>query len=138
MIIESFSARLQKGLKFRNIKPAQLAELTGLHRGTIANYISGKYEAKQTNLWKIAKVLNVSEAWLMGYDVPLDQTLTTNYTNTIDADKLELIGKINKFLESYDTVSLLKIHSLLCSIENESSILMDQILQYANFIKFKK
>lgn len=74
----------------------------------------------------------------MGYDVPLDQTLTTNYTNTIDADKLELIGKINKFLESYDTVSLLKIHSLLCSIENESSILMDQILQYANFIKFKK
>jgi hypothetical protein len=31
------------------------------------------YEAKQTALYLLAKELGVSEAWLMGYDVPMDR-----------------------------------------------------------------
>lgn len=44
-----------------------------LDNGALSSYISGKYEPKQTNIYKIAKALDVNEAWLMGHDVPMER-----------------------------------------------------------------
>lgn len=72
MQIDTFASRLQKALDKRNLKPIELANKTGLDKSLISNYLSGKYKAKQDKLTIIAKVLDVNEVWLMGYDVPLD------------------------------------------------------------------
>ena len=72
MQIDTFANRLQKALDKNNMKPIELANKTGLDKSLISNYLSGKYKAKQDKLTVIAKVLNVNEVWLMGYDVPCD------------------------------------------------------------------
>ena len=39
----------------------------------ISQYVSGKVEPKQDKIFVLARGLNVSEAWLMGYDVPMER-----------------------------------------------------------------
>lgn len=68
---ETFATRLKKILKIRNIKPVELAEKSGIPKSAISQYLSGMYEAKQKNIDKLSKALNVNEAWLMGHDVPM-------------------------------------------------------------------
>ena len=50
-----------------------MAEKTGIDKGQISSYISGKYKPKQENLTLMAVALNISEYWLMGLDVPMDR-----------------------------------------------------------------
>lgn len=66
--------RLREALNVRGKKQADLVRETGLDRGSISSYLSGKYEPKQKAIYKMARVLDVNEAWLMGYDVPMDRT----------------------------------------------------------------
>ncbi len=73
---ESFVSRLRKAMEIRDMKQADLVERTGLSKSAISQYYSGIYEPKQKALYKIAKALNVNEAWLMGYDVPMERTAT--------------------------------------------------------------
>lgn len=55
------------------MKQSELVALTGIGKSSISTYISGEYEPKQKNLYRIAKALDVSEAWLMGLDVPMER-----------------------------------------------------------------
>ena len=73
MVIDTFSNRLQKAMNLKNMKQVDLVEKTNIDKSLISNYLKGKYKAKQDNLYLLAKVLNVSEAWLMGYDVPMEK-----------------------------------------------------------------
>ncbi len=72
--METTSKRLKKALEIRNLKQADIIERTGINKGALSSYISGKYEPKQANLHLLAKTLDVSEAWLMGMDVPMERT----------------------------------------------------------------
>ena len=72
---ESFASRLRKAMEIRDMKQADLVEKTGLAKSAISQYYSGIYEPKQKALYKIAKALDVNEAWLMGYDVPMEEIL---------------------------------------------------------------
>lgn len=67
--MSTIADRIKEGLKLRNMKQADLVKLTGIGKSSISTYLTGAYEPKQKNIYKIAKALNVSEAWLMGYDV---------------------------------------------------------------------
>lgn len=69
---ENFSNRLEKAMRIRNIKASELSEKAGIPKSAISQYLSGLYEAKQKSIFKLANVLNVSEAWLMGLDVPME------------------------------------------------------------------
>ena len=73
MQIDSFSSRLQKALNMNNMSQTELSRKTNLDKSLISNYLKGNYKAKQDNLTLIAKVLGVSEPWLMGYDVPINE-----------------------------------------------------------------
>ncbi len=73
MVIDTFSNRLQKAMNLKNMKQVDLVEKTNIDKSLISNYLKGKYKAKQDNLYLLAKILNVSEAWLMGYDVPMER-----------------------------------------------------------------
>ena len=69
----TFAKRLEEALNLRHIKPAELSRLTGLTEGQISAYRKGTYKAKQDGIYKIAKALNVSEAWLMGYEANIER-----------------------------------------------------------------
>ena len=69
----STAERMKIALKQSNMKQVELSRLTGIDKGSISNYLYGKYEPKSDAINKMAMVLNVSEMWLWGYDVPMDR-----------------------------------------------------------------
>lgn len=72
-MIEDFSMRLKKALRNKNMKPSELSKRTGIKAPMISDYLKGKYKAKQDKVYLIAEALDVSEAWLMGFDVKMDR-----------------------------------------------------------------
>ena len=66
--------RLQQALSRRGWKAVDLVEKTGVPKGAISYYLAGKSKPKTDRLYIIAKALDVSEAWLLGYDVPMNRT----------------------------------------------------------------
>ena len=56
------------------MRAVDLVESTGIPKGTISYYLSGKTEPKADRLYILGQVLNVSEAWLLGYNVPMSRT----------------------------------------------------------------
>ena len=64
--------RLREIISIRNIKQVDLIEQTGISKGALSSYISGRYVPKQDNIYKLSKALGVNPAWLMGLDVPME------------------------------------------------------------------
>lgn len=75
--MEKISDRLNYALHLRNMKPIELSEKTGIDKGSISSYLSGRYLPKSKRIYKMAKALSVDPVWLLGYDVPIEQQLTT-------------------------------------------------------------
>ena len=71
--ITTCADRLTEGLKKRGMKQADLCKATKIPKSAISQYLRGVYEPKQDRIHLISKALNVSEAWLMGYDVPMER-----------------------------------------------------------------
>lgn len=69
----STAERLKEIMSLRKLKQADLARATGLAKGGISNYITGRYEPKSDVISKLSKALNCSEMWLWGYDVPMER-----------------------------------------------------------------
>lgn len=63
-----FSKRLKQTMNTMNITQSQLCELTGIPKSAMSQYMSGAFAPKQERTRLIAKALNVSELWLLGYD----------------------------------------------------------------------
>lgn len=70
--------RLKKALSLRNMKQSELAKKTGISKSALSQYVSGTIEPRQTNVHLLSKALNVSEAWLMGFDVPIERENKNN------------------------------------------------------------
>lgn len=66
--------RLQEAMEKRGCRAVDLVDQTGIPKGTLSYYLSGKTKPKADRLYILAQVLNVSEAWLLGYDVPMERT----------------------------------------------------------------
>lgn len=62
-----FSERLEKLLAKNDITAAELSRRTGIPESAISNYRAGKYEAKQRRLEQLARALNTTPAYLMGW-----------------------------------------------------------------------
>ena len=92
------SDRLKEAMRISNIKQADLSRLTGLSKGGISNYVTGRYEPKSDIISKLAAALNVSEMWLWGYDVPMERKRETSPSESqlTEGEKLmlELFRKI--------------------------------------------
>lgn len=93
MQTDSFSNRLQKALTMNNMTQTELSRKTNLDKSLISNYLKGNYKAKQDNLTIMAEILGVSEPWLMGYDVPInDEHIDQNKT----FDELDILFSKHK------------------------------------------
>ncbi len=112
----SIADRIQEALDMRGMKQSDLAERTGIGKSSISTYLTGEYEPKQRNLYKMAEVLDVNPSWLMGLDVPIDLTTPPIPTSLrgradifpIKRKKVPMLGKIAAGVpifadEDYDT-----------------------------------
>lgn len=72
--METISERLKKCIELRGLKQADLVKKTGISKGALSSYISGRYSPKKSNLYLLAKALDVNEDWLMGADLPIEET----------------------------------------------------------------
>lgn len=76
--VESCGRRIAKALELKKMKQADLCKLAKVPKSSLSLYLSEAYEPKQDRIYEMAKVLNVSEAWLLGYDVPMERQETSS------------------------------------------------------------
>ena len=70
---ETIAVRIKKALKIKGMRQAELCKLADIPKSSLSQYLNGDFEPKQDRIYLIAKALNVSEAWLMGFDVPMER-----------------------------------------------------------------
>lgn len=74
------SERLREALRLRNMKPSMLSYKTGISEASLSHYLAGHYEPKTKKVQAMAKALRVSDAWLSGLDVSMeDEKNDINY-----------------------------------------------------------
>lgn len=79
---KTIAERLKQLIEENNYRQADILEKcrpvcellhVKMNRSDISQYISGYAEPRQNKLYILARALNVSEAWLMGFDVPKER-----------------------------------------------------------------
>lgn len=70
----SCAQRIREGLALRDMTQADLCRITGIGKSAMSQYVNGGLVPRQDRTLFIAKALNVSEPWLMGFDVPMERT----------------------------------------------------------------
>lgn len=116
--------RLREALERSGKKQADLVRMTGLDRGSVSSYLAGKYEPKQKAVYKMAAALDVSEMWLLGYDVPMARTAEQKKND----DLAQVVVKLRSDADFYTDVYMLSglqpadraaIHQLLVTLYNK-------------------
>ena len=88
----TFAERLRTVMDMKGLSNSAVAKLCEIDKSNITRYLSGKYEAKQDVIYKMASRLNINPAWLMGYDVPIDAT--GDIPTDEDAELLEYLEEL--------------------------------------------
>lgn len=71
--MKTIAERLKEAMDRIDISQAELVKRTGINKGALSSYLSGRYAPKQKAIFELAKALHVSETWLLGYDVPAER-----------------------------------------------------------------
>ena len=103
--MDSIANRMKIAMSNLKISQAELVKRTGIGKSSISTYLTGEYEPKQKNLYKIAVALNVNEAWLMGLDVPMERKSATTdelmiLFNSLDDNQRNNVIDYIQFLKS--------------------------------------
>lgn len=102
---EHTAARLKTIMNERNLKQIDILKLTEpfcheydikMNKSDLSQYVSGKVEPNQKKLFILGKALNVSEAWLMGYDVSRERKNEGTTKNALDLHVLEIVAAYEK------------------------------------------
>lgn len=64
----SFASNLKAAMAAKNISQAELADISGISKSGISQYLSGKYQPKGKIINKLAEALGCSAAYLMSDD----------------------------------------------------------------------
>ena len=95
--------RLREALDRAKMRPIELSEATGIPKSMISYYLNGKTKPKADRIYKISQALNINEAWLLGYDVPMNRTAEQKKND----DLVQVIAKLRKDPDFFEVVSLL-------------------------------
>lgn len=115
---EELQFRLQKALDIREKKAVDVARDLNIPKSAMSQYLSGRTKKMDSvRIYLIAKYLDVSEAWLMGFDVPMERPLEqkendalVDLVNRLKNDKEFrcLVSKLDK-LNSSQIEGLMKL-----------------------------
>lgn len=113
----TFAERLREALELRMLTPIELAQRSGISKASISEYLSGKYEAKQKNIYLMAQALRVSPAGLMGIgELEVDYGLVSiPILEKIVSGKQIITGDL---IERYEMVEKAKVSFGLRSPDN--------------------
>ena len=101
----STSERLKQIMRERNLKQVDILEMARpyaekynvkLNKGELSQFVNGKVEPGQWKLTILGLALDVSEAWLMGYDVPKERNASPQPSNIypVELKKFPMLGEI--------------------------------------------
>ena len=120
------SERIKEGMALRGLKQVDLVERTGISKGALSSYISGRYIPKQNNTFLIAKALDVNEAWLMGADVPMERVPNKTesvQSSSVSAQCKEIIEVCNQLSPHNQRKVLAYSKNLLSAQQMEEDLL---------------
>lgn len=119
----------ERGLKQVDIlnasKPFQKSLGISMSKSTLSQYVGNKQSPDQDHLYLLAMTLNVSEPWLMGYDVPMQRQdsrenadssiikLSDIYSKLVDTRKRKVVNYASAQLREQETPSLSEHTSII-------------------------
>lgn len=119
--ISTCAHRISEALSIRKMKQADLCRITKIPKSAMSQYLSGVFEPKQDRIYIMAQALNVNEAWLMGYDIPMERQSPMENTST--PDKLELdeseAGLILALRQIPEEKRQIAVRSFLAGLESQ-------------------
>ena len=105
MKVATTSQRLKQIISERHIRQIDIIEAAKpfsekygvkLNKNDLSQYVNGKTEPGQEKLSILGLTLNVNEAWLMGYDVPMERTSASSENLTEKYPQLQPIPEMRK------------------------------------------
>ena len=103
--------RLSEALNDKKMKPQELADKSGVNKGSISLYMNGKGAPGNLNAGKMAEVLEVNPMWLMGFS----------------ADKYNINAPVDYLL-----------NDIQIEVERMNDGAKEKLLEYAKFLNFRK
>ena len=113
--VATCAERIKKALYIKGMKQSDLCRLTNIPKSALSQYISGAFEPKQDRIYLMAQALNVSEAWLMGLDVPMERQVKKvppSESNLSEGEKM-LLELFRRVPEEQQTLVLQMIRAAL-------------------------
>lgn len=106
--VDTFANRLEIAMKRKNVNQIELSEKTTIYgkyisQSLINKYLKGKAFARQDNIYVLCKALDVNEAWIMGFDVPMDSSFGSTQIAQIDVISLATNETIQRIPYAYRT-----------------------------------
>ena len=105
---ESTGSRLRQVMKENNMRQVDVLERVKsifnqtnvkVSKTDLSQYVNDKVEPRQDKLHVLARVLQVNEAWLMGYDVPKERSdsmiMTVDEKQTIIDNTIDILNDLN-------------------------------------------
>lgn len=140
------SARLKEVMAKNNLKQVDILELckpyckkynVKLNKNDLSQYVSGKVKPGQRKLSILSLALNVSEAWLMGYDVPMiEEKEEIDWSQFKELEeKIPVYESVDKFL-GHDFYKLISLYDIL-NQEGKQKVL-DYIVDICESNKYVK
>lgn len=114
MIKAELKDRLREALEIREKKAIDLTRDLKIPKSAVSQYLSGKSQNMDSErLYLICKYLNVSEPWMMGYDIPMERN--TEKKNNAIADivvRLRTDVEFFSLVESLNGLDVEKINAI--------------------------
>ena len=81
--------RLKIAIRNKGITQRDLARRSGVSEGNISHYCKGDWMPKRDKIYRMASVLEVSPAWLIGLDIE-EQTISDLFDQLNEENKIEV------------------------------------------------
>ena len=133
MKVATTSQRLNQIISVRHIRQIDIIESAKpfsekygvkLNKNDLSQYVNGKTEPGQEKLTILGLALNVNEAWLMGYDVPMERDSQQTEQKTEPAPESsetdpveEMVKQLTNKLMQLDDARLLQLNDYLSYLE---------------------
>lgn len=136
MKTSTFSQRLREAMYIRRLNQTDLHLLTGIGKSSISTYLKGDYKAKQDKVDLLAKILDVSPAWLMGYDVPMESVRPQNNYSTSPPPHAYIDDP--NHMDPKPITYTAQQQTLLAETASFTEEQYDKLFDYINFLKISK
>ena len=94
--MKTFAERLKYYMDEAGMKQTELVEKSQISKSTISEYLSGSYEPKQRNIYKLAVALGIKPSQLMGISGPQIVKLPPEPRIELSPPECELIKKYRR------------------------------------------